>query len=187
MRCQSAQQVTGSLYSLPEYQKARRISIYLSMPGGEISTNDLVHDAFQQGKSVFVPYTYKLVSPPLNGPKSVMDMVSLHSLEDYKTLEHDTWGIPTPSKASVGERRRCVSDPETGSDGDAKDPMKVEDLDMIVMPGMAFDRDLGRLGHGKGFYDFFLQRYQQTRMKELGSSKMMPFLGKIALLSVSST
>ncbi len=151
------------------------------MPGGEISTSDIVRGAFQQGKIVFVPYTYKLKFPSQDGPKLVMDMVSLHSLDDYKTLERDAWGIPTPSKASIFERRRCLNDTETGLEGRASESTKGEDLDMIIMPGIAFDREFARLGHGKGFYDFFLQRYQQMRVKEVGRSKM-PFLGEIIFL-----
>ncbi len=154
------------------------------MPGGEISTSDIVHHAFHQGKTVFVPYTYKLDSPPKEGPKSVMDMVSLHSLEDYKALEPDAWGIPTPSKASIFERRKCVGDPETDLNGHARGSTNAEDIDMIVMPGMAFDRGLARLGHGKGFYDFFLQRFHQRRVTESESPKKMPLLGKTALLSL---
>ena len=150
------------------------------MPGGEISTSDVVRDALQQGKDVFVPYTYKLKFPPQHGPKSVMDMVSLHSLDDYNTLERDAWGIPTPSKASIFERRRCLNDTEIDLEGHVSDSMKGEDLDMIIMPGMAFDREFARLGHGKGFYDVFLQRYQQMRVKEAERSKM-PFLGETIL------
>ena len=148
------------------------------MPGGEISTSDIVHDAFRQGKCVFVPYTYKLEPPPPNGPQSVMDMVSLHSLDDYKALKPDAWGIPTPSKASIFDRRKCLSSPNSDLKGRTRDSEKREDLDMIIMPGMAFDRGLARLGHGKGFYDFFLQRYQM-RVTESENSKKMPFLGKI--------
>ena len=34
----------------------------------------------------------------------------------------------------------------------------VEDLDLVVVPGLAFDEHRNRLGRGKGYYDYFLQK-----------------------------
>ena len=98
----------------------------------------------------------------------LMDMVSLHSEADYEALEPDSWGIPTPTDASITERKRCLVDTGAGSE--------CESLDMIIMPGVAFDDRLARLGHGKGFYDFFLQRYE--RNVAAANRTKMPFLGK---------
>ena len=150
------------------------------MPGAEVSTDGIVHDALGKGKDVFIPYIYRVENSPTEGPKSVMDMVSLHSLADYKALKPDSWGIPTPSNATISKRRRCLGAHRTALDIKSSTSNEIEDLDMIIMPGVAFDKGLARLGHGKGFYDFFLHRYHQTRFTENEEPKQMPFLGRTA-------
>ncbi|KAJ8109262.1 hypothetical protein OPT61_g7590 [Boeremia exigua] len=153
---------TRALLATPEYKAARRISVYLSMPAGEINTSNIVRDALEQGKKVFIPYTYNPGAPIDGQPKSIMDMVELSSMKDFESLEPDKWGIPTPSKASISSRANCF-----GTSGITNGSAEhiTDGLDLIVMPGMAFDADFGRLGHGKGFYDFFLARcHQASRM-----------------------
>jgi 5-formyltetrahydrofolate cyclo-ligase len=152
---------------MPEYKAARTISVYLSMPSGEISTSNIVRDALNQGKRVFIPFTYNASDPREGQPKSIMDMVELRSMNDFESLAVDKWGIPTPSKDSISSRANCFG--STGiTNGDTSNIS--EGLDLIVMPGIAFDSSFGRLGHGKGFYDYFLNRCHQA--------SRMPFRGK---------
>ncbi|KAF1980504.1 5-formyltetrahydrofolate cyclo-ligase-like protein [Bimuria novae-zelandiae CBS 107.79] len=146
-----------ALLAMPEYKTARRISVYLSMPSGEISTTGIVRDALAQGKRVFIPYTYNLQNPKEGQPKSIMDMLELHSMQDFESLQPDKWNIPTPSEDSIPNRvnsfgGKGVTNGATTISGEEAG------LDLIVMPGMAFDSSFSRLGHGKGFYDYFLRR-----------------------------
>ena len=136
------------------------------MPQGEVRTDNIVRQAFRDEKQVFIPYLYNEVSRRSDKSKSVMDMVSLHSLEDYETLQPDAWGIPSVSHDSVNGRRRCLplADREGG------------EVEVVVLPGVAFDKGGRRLGHGKGFYDLFLSRYERTT-KARNPEAAMPFLG----------
>ena len=177
-----ARNIERILISLPQYKNARQIGIYLSMPKNEVSTREIVLHALRQEKKVFVPFTYKVTPSSPNKPKDVMDLVSLHSQDDYESLQLDAWGIPTPSRESVWERNTCLEDDEiTIKQTPRREPSHVH-LDMIIMPGMAFDKKLGRLGHGKGFYDFFLQRYQRSKDANQSTRTTMPLLGKFMMV-----
>jgi 5-formyltetrahydrofolate cyclo-ligase len=135
------------------------------MPAAELQTDALVCHALGSGKQVFVPYLFKPSNTPPDTPKSVMDMVDLRSLSDYDLLKRDSWGIPTIGVDTVEEREHVLS-------------KGIRALDMILMPGVAFDIDpksgfIRRLGHGKGFYDYFLHKYMQAQ----GSQDKKPGMG----------
>jgi len=173
----SANHALVTLFTLPEYQAARRVSVYLSMPGGEIATAGIVKDAFERGKGVFIPYTYKRSTPTAGQPLSIMDMLQLQSLEDYESFKPDKWGIPTAPEASIAQRLNSFGDYGRSEGSVSQGKVDNAGLDLIVMPGMAFDEGYGRLGHGKGFYDFFLQRCHEYTKHDKDAK--MPFLGKL--------
>jgi 5-formyltetrahydrofolate cyclo-ligase len=86
---------------MPEYQKANTLSVYLSMPTGEISTAGIVRDAFRTNKQVFVPYLRRLPDAQMGSTSSIMDMVELSSIMEYESLARDKWGIPSVPDSSV--------------------------------------------------------------------------------------
>jgi 5-formyltetrahydrofolate cyclo-ligase len=85
-----------------------------------------------------------------------MDMVHLRDVQDYEGLARDRWGIPSIDPSTVHERQRILGGPDVHRSDQSS-------LDLILLPGVAFDVDdsgsIRRLGHGKGFYDFFINRY----------------------------
>lgn len=126
------------------------------MPSGEVQTDAIVRHALVSGKQVFIPYLHKSPLETPNTPTRVMDMVHLKSIQDYESLQLDRWGIPSIDPATVHERQRILGGPDVHRSDQAG-------LDLMLLPGVAFDFDesgaIRRLGHGKGFYDFFMNRY----------------------------
>ncbi|KAG0637347.1 hypothetical protein HOY80DRAFT_1051918 [Tuber brumale] len=167
---------TETLLSLPEFQSSRRVSVFLSMPAKEIDTSRIVENGLENGKQLYVPYIHRQPpsqptspDPVSTSPPSLMDMLSLHSLADYQSFKPDNWGIPTIPNDSIAARHNCLENEESG-------------LDLIVMPGVVFDEGFRRLGHGKGYYDYFLARYKRVfdgdGVKRKGK---MPILVALAL------
>jgi len=106
-----------------------------------------------------------------------MDMVDLGSLEDYESLSRDKWGIPSLNSEQVVGRERILG-------AQAAISHQHTPLDLILMPGVAFGLDeerrrIRRLGHGKGFYDFFLDRYYRSIQAQ--HTQHYPFLCGLAL------
>ena len=152
--------------------------MFLSMPAGEIQTDAIVKHALESGKEVFVPYLHKNSNPSPGLPQRVMDMVRLNNLPDYQSLKPDRWGIPSVDPATVHERQRIFGGPDAHHSDKAL-------LDLILLPGVAFDIDpesgaIRRLGHGKGFYDYFINRHN-AKAVSLGMQESPVLLYGLAL------
>jgi 5-formyltetrahydrofolate cyclo-ligase len=150
------------------------------MPAREVSTREIVVHAITHGKSVFVPYIYRSQHRGLQKPTDMMDMLALRSEEDLNSLRPDAWGIPTLDEDSVAGRENALSGRGIGNsattDQQTPSQSEVRGLDLMLVPGVAFDTQNRRLGHGKGFYDRYLQRYKD--IVSSGGNAPMPRLGK---------
>lgn len=142
------------------------------MPGKEVATQDIVKQAFKDGKKVYVPYIHP---SKLDSKLKIMDMLRLQDEDDLNSLQPDAWGIPSLSKDTIGQRENalgghgCLEESEYNDRGTAR-------LDLVFMPSMAFDKSLNRLGHGKGFYDRYLSLCKSILSPPQQSSNV-PHLG----------
>lgn len=78
---------------------------------------------------------------------------------------------------------RSLNDLQEGYAG-LKEPMKVcekvnqDMIDLLVVPGICFDKRLYRIGQGGGFYDRFLQAYQGSTISLAYGIQVLPDIPK---------
>ena len=123
-----SREIVAKFMTLPEYASAETVMFYVDVRA-EVRTRHDLEAALASGKRIVVPYC-------LDGELELFYLESMDELETgmYKILE------PRSELREV----------------DAKH-LRPEDLDLIMVPGVAFDKEGGRTGHGKGYYDKLLQ------------------------------
>ncbi|OGW57991.1 MAG: 5-formyltetrahydrofolate cyclo-ligase, partial [Nitrospirae bacterium RIFCSPLOW2_12_42_9] len=119
--------ICNNLLNLYEYKQAKVVHFYLTIKS-EVITEDAVKSAISTGKDVVIP---------------VMDKrhkrILLSGLNDYdKELAPTSHGIIEPKP----EFYKFVD---------------LNDIDLMVLPGVAFDLNGHRLGYGAGYYDRLLR------------------------------
>ena len=101
----------------------------------EVCTHDMIRRALNENKEIAVPLVLEFQNIIL--PCKINDLID---------LQPGPWGIPQPIKERIQN-------------------VPVSSLDLIVVPGIVFDRKGNRLGRGKGFYDRFLHLISPETIK----------------------
>lgn len=121
---------TDKLFGQRQADASRPPTIMSYMPfRSEPDVAPLMEWCWEQGIRVLIP---KVV-----GDTKTMN---LHIISRYEDLESGAFGIREP-------RMDVPIESDLGA------------ISMIVVPGLAFDMDFGRLGYGGGFYDRFMQLF----------------------------
>jgi 5-formyltetrahydrofolate cyclo-ligase len=123
-----SQRILDRFVSLPEYRAARVVMYYVDVRS-EVRTRHFLPEALEHDKKIIVPYC-------VDGELELFHLTSMDELSVgmYKILE------PRAELRSLPEKR-CTP----------------EELDLVMVPGVAFDRSGARMGHGFGYYDKLLQ------------------------------
>lgn len=120
--------ILNKLLNLQEYQRSQTIMFYASV-GGEVDTFKMMKKTLKTGKRVALP------------------RINLNKRQLIPTLieQLDT---------DLEEGPYSIKQPKTN---DSKE-IPIENLDMIVVPALGFDKNNQRLGRGGGYYDRFLDK-----------------------------
>lgn len=110
------------------YSNANNVMLYISF-GSEVMTRPIIDDLLSRGKRVFIPVTV---------PATKALIVS--ELKDYEEdLQVGHFGVMEPKEEALR-------------------PVEPNILDLVIVPGVAFDQRGYRIGYGGGYYDRFLPR-----------------------------
>lgn len=115
------------------YNAAKSIMLYVPMPD-EPQIASVFEHAWDNNKSVSIPY--------LSQSWGIMDAAAIHSFEELVPGKIKNLKVPNPEKL-------CIVDSTS--------------IDLILIPGVAFDQHGYRLGMGAGYYDRFLPKALQAK------------------------
>ena len=137
--------------SLPEFKEAKNIMFYVSF-NNEADTietiKELLKNKKKNEKNIIVPYVEK------NNP-----ILQLSELKNFSDLEPKTFGILEPKKDKIKK-------------------FDANKLDLVIVPGIVFDKQGHRIGYGYGYYDKFLRKLKKG-VKKIGFAYEFQLIGKI--------
>ncbi len=131
---ESSEAIRRRLLALSEVAEARVIHCYVSAKHNEVDTRRLISDALEEGKRIVVPVT--------DLRQRRLDHSEIKCLDE---LERSVFGLLEPKE----EYRR---------------PIGINEIDLVIVPGLAFDPQGNRIGFGGGFYDRFLSVVQAPKI-----------------------
>lgn len=141
-----SERVSQKLFALPEYRLAKSVGLFLSMPKNEIKTETALRHCVENDKIVYVPQVGQ------NFESADMELLRVFLTDNddkeknnerllfYERWPKNKWGIPEPPESMP------------------KEAAQPGDIDLLVVPGLGFDRQGNRIGQGKGYYDRFIAR-----------------------------
>ena len=129
--------IKEKLFSLGAFKVAHCVCFYVSLPL-EVNTKGMMDEALKLGKRVLVPLT-NLENKEL----------SLYEITNRrKDLIEGAFGIMEPCPGTTRLAR-------------------LDEAECLIVPGVVFDKQNHRIGHGGGFYDRFLKRFS-SKIPKIG-------------------
>lgn len=121
-------QVAENLWSIPEFTSTGTLLFFLSFRS-EVDTRPMILRALEEKRNVCIPCT----------SVENREMVASRIFNLDGDLRLGNYNIMEPKPEYLR-------------------PVPPEEIDVILMPGVAFDFTGGRLGYGGGYYDRFLDK-----------------------------
>lgn len=124
----NSQIITEKLLSMDCIQQASTIMLYLDF-NNEVKTDQLITKLISLRKTVTSPVTIK----------DERKLIPYEIINLKEGINIGTYGIREPNK-------------------DLSNEIDVKNIDVLIVPAVAYDKNCYRLGYGGGYYDRFIER-----------------------------
>lgn len=132
-----SQAAVARLLESPSYQAAETILWYIDCRS-ELRTRQALGGALASGKRIVVPYC--------TTDDAGANKLGLWWLQSFDELVIGKWKILEPPAERWTEPAKQI---------------EPRQLDLVIVPGVAFSRDGGRMGNGQGYYDRLLANVRE--------------------------
>ena len=119
------------IYNTPMFKSAQTIFLYSSI-GNEVDTVEIATKALAMGKKIAYPVT--------NTTDYTMEFYRINSLSELVTVKSGSFSLKEPNPDS-----HIKTIPNSAT--------------LMIVPGLAFDKEFYRTGYGGGFYDKYIGQY----------------------------
>ncbi len=135
-RDEASRRIAARVRELPEWSRAETVMCFVAMED-EVDTRALLAEVMSGARKLVVPFCHG-------------NELGLFHLQDFEELQPGSMRIMEPRAELRGLPQKTVS------------PLA---LDLILVPGVAFDSSGGRVGFGKGYYDRLLARVRADAVR----------------------
>lgn len=135
VRAEKSQRIYEHFIALAVWEKVKRVMVYIDFRD-EVETEPIIRFLWKHNIEVVVPVC----------DLQTKDMRAV-VFNDYDELHTSAYGIREPAY-DIGTNAAA---PQT--------------IDIMIVPGLAFDRAGGRLGYGGGYYDKYLPQTNPQMLK----------------------
>lgn len=138
-------QIQERLFSTKEYLNSKNLLTFVSLTG-EVDTYNILTESFKRGKRVYVP-------------RVEARKMEFYQITDLDHMVRSKFGILEPEGCEV--KRFSYDINQYDASGLAYD-LDNRYHNLMILPGLAFDRSGNRIGYGAGYYDKYLSSFPEN-------------------------
>lgn len=138
--------ILARLLKTEEYKSCSCLFCFISF-GSEINTHNIIRQAFLDGKRVYAP-------------RVQMQGMNFYEIKDLEGLIPSRFGVLEPIEKEENRYDDTICNIDYTN-------IKLDNINLMLLPGLAFDLMGNRIGYGAGYYDRYLDLFSEKHFYKI--------------------